>query len=148
MSFFPRSNLNGVPLRSEINFPALVSDKAHPVAYFLFFRAFAERSPESKFEVLIKPFPLFTQAKWLSSLLASYPSAISLCWVSFSGARNVTILTPSYKSIRNRHVGFITARALLHAQKWSAVYVFHGKVPEDLPRRFDVLKKCKNRFDC
>ena len=42
MSVFPRSNLNGVPLESEVNLSALVTDKAHQVAYFLFFRALAE----------------------------------------------------------------------------------------------------------
>ena len=63
MSVFPRSNLNSVPLESEVNLLALVTDEAHQVAYFLFFRALAEWSSESKFAVLIKSFPLFTQVR-------------------------------------------------------------------------------------
>ena len=61
MSVFPRSNLNSVPLESEVNLSALVTSKAHQVEYFLFFCALAEWSSESKVEVLIKSFPLFTQ---------------------------------------------------------------------------------------
>ena len=60
MSVFPRSNLNSVPLESEVNLSALVNGKAHQVQVF-FFRALAEWSSESKFAVLIKSFPLFTQ---------------------------------------------------------------------------------------
>ena len=63
MSVFPRSNLNSVPLKSEVNLSALVTDEAHQVAYFLFFHALAEWSSESKFAVLIKSFPLFTQVR-------------------------------------------------------------------------------------
>ena len=63
MSVFPRSNLNSVPLESEVNLLALVTDEAHQVAYFLFFRALAEWSSECKFAVLIKSFPLFTQVR-------------------------------------------------------------------------------------
>ena len=62
-SVTPRSNLNSVPLESEVNLLALVIDKAHQVAYFLFFRALVEWSSESKFAVLIKSFPLFTQVR-------------------------------------------------------------------------------------
>ena len=36
MSVFPRSNLNSVPLESEVNLSALVNGKAHQVEYFLF----------------------------------------------------------------------------------------------------------------
>ena len=63
MSVFPRSNLNSVPLESEVNLSALVTDKAHQVAYFLFFRALAEWSSECKSAVLIKSFPIFTQVR-------------------------------------------------------------------------------------
>ena len=61
MSVFPWSNLNSVPLESEVNLSALVTSKAHQVEYFLFFCALAEWSSESKVAVLIKSFPLFTQ---------------------------------------------------------------------------------------
>ena len=60
---FSRSNSHSFPLESEVNFPAFVADKAHKVAYFLLLSAFAERSSERKFAMLIKPFPFFTQVR-------------------------------------------------------------------------------------
>ena len=30
----------------------------------------------------------------------------------------------------------------------SSTMTKNGKVPEDLLKHFDVLKKCKNKFDC
>ena len=58
---FLQINLHSFPLESEVNFSAFVSDEADKVAYFLLLRAFAERSSECEFALLIKPFPFFTQ---------------------------------------------------------------------------------------
>jgi len=39
-----------------------------------------------------------------------------------------------------------------HKQKASSVYKHyheqHGEVPKDILRRFSILKKCRNKFDC
>ena len=60
---FSRSDLHSSPLESEVNFSAFVADETHKVAYFLLLSAFAERSSEREFTMLIKPFPFFTQVR-------------------------------------------------------------------------------------
>ena len=48
--------------------------------------------------------------------------------------------------------GYLHTRVDGHEQKVSSVYKHyheqHGEVPKDLLRRFSVLKKCRNKFDC
>ena len=48
--------------------------------------------------------------------------------------------------------GHLHIRVDRHKQKASSVYKDnheqHGEVPKDLLRRFSILKKCRNKFDC
>ena len=48
--------------------------------------------------------------------------------------------------------GHLHTRVDGHKQKASSVYKHyheqHGEVPKDLLRRFSILKKCRNKFDC
>ena len=48
--------------------------------------------------------------------------------------------------------GHLHTRVDGHKQKASSIYKHyhkqHGEVPKDLPKRFSILKKCRNKLDC
>ena len=107
----------------EVNFSALVTDEAHYVACFPFFRA----SSESKFAVLIKSFPLFTQVR--SGSVHRRRVSVSFCHIfelSFVRRHSKSNCFDTMLHINTRPPCWIynnTRFIICCAKKWLAVYI-------------------------